>query len=117
MLVGALLEGLGALNGSRKIAEVEGLDIVYIGLYDLASSLGHPGDLDHPEVRTLLVHAVEAILAAGKVPGTVARDAESAIDLLDLGFRFIAYRNDSTLLMQACRNALASFHEIVDVRK
>jgi 4-hydroxy-2-oxoheptanedioate aldolase len=117
MLVGALLEGLGALNASRKIAEVEGLDIVYIGLFDLASSLGHPGDLNHPEVRTLLFRAVEATLAAGKVPGTVARDAESTVDLLQLGFRFIAYRNDSTLLMQACRGALATFREIADGQK
>ena len=113
VLVGGLVEGVSGLSNVNAIADVEGLDIVYLGLYDLASSLGHADDLDHPEVRAVLVESVEAITAAGKVAGTVARDTATMKDLHNLGFKFIAYRNDSALLMQGCRNAVGDFASMI----
>jgi len=108
--VGALVEGTSALSDLRGIASTPGLDMIYLGLFDLASSLGHAGNPDHPEVYELVVHVVNVVNSCGKIAGTVARDKKSMVDLLELGFRFISYRNDTALLMQACRTAVSDFN-------
>ena len=108
--VGALVEGTSALSDLRGIASTPGLDMIYLGLFDLASSLGHAGNPDHPEVHELVAHVVAVVNSCGKIAGTVARDKKSMVDLLELGFRFISYRNDTALLMQACRTAVSDFN-------
>jgi len=111
MFVGALVEGRDALSDLEAIASTPGLSMIYLGLFDLASSLGHAGNPDHPEVRELVAYVVEVVNSCGKIAGTVARDRDSMADLLDMGFRFIAYRNDTAILMQACRTAVSDFNE------
>lgn len=56
--------GEGARN-ARAIAEVPGIDFVSIGIFDLALSLGHPGDPKHPEVRTVIEGIGRDVRAAG----------------------------------------------------
>lgn len=109
MFIGALLEGESALEDVGAIAATPGLDMVYLGLFDIASSTGHADNPDHPDVRRIMARSVDLIRGAGKCAGTVARDPESLKSLLDLGFQFIGYRNDTALLMQACRRAVHEF--------
>jgi 2-keto-3-deoxy-L-rhamnonate aldolase RhmA len=110
--VGALVEGTSAITELSAIANTPGLDMIYLGLFDLASSLGHAGDPDHPEVLELVKHVVDVVNRSGKVAGTVARDSGSTQNLLQLGFRFIAFRNDTAMLMQACRTAVTDFNNM-----
>jgi 4-hydroxy-2-oxoheptanedioate aldolase len=112
MFVGALVEGRSALAELATISATPDLDMIYLGLFDLASTLGHADDPDHPEVRELVGHAVSEIRRSGKIAGTVARDFNSMAELLELGFQFIAYRNDTALLMQACRSAATDFEKL-----
>lgn len=112
IFVGALVEGKSVLSALPAIASTPGLDMIYLGLFDLASSLGHAGNPDHPEVNELVAHVVDVATSHGKIAGTVARDKKSMADLLDRGFRFIAFRNDTALLMQACRSAMLDFDEL-----
>ena len=111
--VGALVEGKSVLSQLSTIASIPGLDMIYLGLFDLASSLGHAGNPDHPEVYELVAHVVDVVNKCGKIAGTVARDKNSMAGLIDLGFRFISFRNDTALLMQSCRTAVSDFDELV----
>ena len=54
----ALIEHGDAVQNIRAIAETPGLDVAFIAPSDLAATLGHLGDSQHPEVR----EAVAAIL-------------------------------------------------------
>ena len=50
-------EGKKAVENLDEILDVPGIDVVFVGPYDLSSSLGHVGEIDHPEVVELsLIH-------------------------------------------------------------
>ena len=66
MLVIAQLETATALENLDDILQVEGIDAFKYGANDLAQSLGHPGQPDHPEVVEAQRAATERIHAAGR---------------------------------------------------
>jgi 2-keto-3-deoxy-L-rhamnonate aldolase RhmA len=112
MLVGVLVEGQEGIANLPQIAATPGLDMVYLGVYDLSMVAGVPGQLDHPDVLKIVRESVEKIEAAGLVAGSVARDREYIQLLWDAGFRFISYRNDATLLRDALAEAVGWYGEV-----
>ena len=52
-------EGQKAIDNLDEILDVPGIDVVFVGPYDLSSSLGHVGEIDHPEV----IAAIKQIIA------------------------------------------------------
>ena len=52
-----------ALNQIEAIAAVDGVDGVFIGPSDLAASLGHTGDSNHPDVQKAIEGAVKRTLS------------------------------------------------------
>ena len=42
------IEGQAAIDNLDEILAVEGIDIVFVGPYDLSQSLGVPGEVEHP---------------------------------------------------------------------
>jgi 4-hydroxy-2-oxoheptanedioate aldolase len=106
MFVGVLVEGEEGLANLDAIAATPGLDMVYLGVYDLSMAAGVPGELDHPRVVETMRESVGRIEAHRVVAGSVARDRGYLQLLWDAGFRFISYRNDAALL----RDALATAH-------
>jgi 4-hydroxy-2-oxoheptanedioate aldolase len=61
-----MIESASALAAAGEIAALDGVDYLSFGLNDLAQSLGHPGEPDHPEVRAAVARAGADIRAAGK---------------------------------------------------
>lgn len=52
-----LIETRAGFDNLESILEVEGIDSVLLGPFDLSSSLGVPGQVDHPEVVSRLQRA------------------------------------------------------------
>lgn len=100
MFVGVLVEGEEGLGNLKSIVRVPGLDMVYLGIYDISMTLGVPGDLNHPKVVKHLKDSVKIIEAQGLVAGSVAPTKEYIKLLHDSGFRFIAYRVDCAILKE-----------------
>src|SRR5450755_211624 len=100
-LTGVLVEDALGLASLAEILAVDGLDLVYLGIYDLSQVLGRPGEVDHPEVLETVSRAVDEINAAGKVAGAVSRDAQHLRWLLETGFRYISYLCDAAILAQS----------------
>ena len=61
----AQLETPAAVAALGGIAAVPGVDAVFIGPGDLSASLGHIGDIAHPEVQGLIEQAASAARATG----------------------------------------------------
>ena len=59
LLVILQLEGVQAISNLDEILEVEGIDIIFIGPYDLSQSLGVPGDIKNPKVLNAMINIVE----------------------------------------------------------
>ena len=96
-----------ALSNLEAIAQVEGVDGIFIGPADLSASMGHPGNLTHPDVLTAIASAIERINASGKAAGILSADEALAQEYLDLGALFVAVGLDINLLVRHT-SALAS---------
>lgn len=97
------IESAAAVRDIDAILTTDGVDAAVIGPFDLSGSLGHLGDITHPEVQG----AIDAVLAAAKrhrVPvGIFCGSAELARGYLGRGFSPIAVGVDSMLLAAAAR--------------
>lgn len=98
-------EGLDRLD---EIASVEGIDLIFVGPYDLSQSLGVPGDIFHPSMVKAVSRALGAISGAGKPAGIFVTSTDEAKRRIDEGFRYIAYSMDSLLFGNACRDFLST---------
>jgi 2-keto-3-deoxy-L-rhamnonate aldolase RhmA len=61
-----MIESRAGLAMAGELAAVPGVDYLSFGMLDLAQSLGHQGNSDHPEVKTAAADASRRIRAAGK---------------------------------------------------
>jgi 2-keto-3-deoxy-L-rhamnonate aldolase RhmA len=80
------------------IARVPGVDGLVVGPYDLSRALGHPGEVDHPEVEARVEAILAAARGAGVAAGGFARDAEAARRLGALGAQVLLVGVDADLL-------------------
>ncbi len=96
-----------ALDRLEAIAQVEGVDGVFIGPADLAASLGHIGNPGHEHVQSAIEDAAKRLQAIGKPAGILTVNPEDARRYIDWGFGFVAVGVDLGLLTRSA-DALAS---------
>ena len=94
---------------SAAICALEGVDVAFIGVNDLAGSIGRLEQLDHPDVRALVRRAEEVILASGKPMGTVPNAGASWRELFERGYQMVAGPHDLALLRDAARRAVQDY--------
>jgi len=86
-----------AMASIDAIAEVEGVDGVFIGPNDLSADMGYLGNWQHPEVWKVMEDAAKRIRKAGKAPGILVGEADGQ-RCLDMGYLFVAVGSDNGLL-------------------
>lgn len=98
----AMIETPAALANVEAIAATPGIDALFIGPYDLSTSLsaGKAQDIMAPEVERAVDTICDAAVKAGKIPGIFCRDAERARAMTQRGFKFITVGNDVGLLRE-----------------
>ena len=64
-----MAETPGAIERLDEIVAVPGIDVINIGVNDVALALGFPGQPEHPEVVKLVDQAIARILKGGKTAG------------------------------------------------
>ncbi|KAK7885433.1 hypothetical protein LTR67_010226 [Exophiala xenobiotica] len=94
-----MLESASGVQNADAILATEGVSGAFVGPFDLRCSLGLPGG-DGTEDRFLdaLKRIVAAGKAAGKPVGIYTGSKEQMVRNLRLGFEFILYLGDSTIL-------------------
>ena len=108
-LVGILVEGKEGLSALDEIAQVKGIDIIYLGLFDICQSVGLPGNVRHPDVLDEVDRCREIIESNGIASGSMATDLEYVKMLKEKKYQFIAYLNDAAAL----KNYFADQIEII----
>jgi 2-dehydro-3-deoxyglucarate aldolase/4-hydroxy-2-oxoheptanedioate aldolase len=102
----ALIETRDGIENVEAIAAVEGIDVLWVGHFDLTNSLGIPGQFTHPDY----LGAVDRLLAAcqrhGKTPGFMVSSAEDGHAQLARGFRCLAYWGDLWIYQQGLRQGI-----------
>lgn len=97
----AQIETPAALEQVEAIANVDGIDGLFIGPNDLAAGMGHPGELKHPRVVAAIERAIDQISAAGKPAGILVSTVEDAAWYVEKGVRIVACGSDVRLLTRA----------------
>jgi len=97
-------ETLEAIQNLGEIVTVEGLDIVFIGPYDLSQALGVIGEPNHPKVLAAIDDIIRIVRAAGKAVGTIASDAEQAMALMAKGVQYICLSSDLGMIAGMGKN-------------
>lgn len=104
----AMIETPTALKNVEAIAATPGIDSLFIGPYDLATSIstGKAQDIDAPDV-VLAINAIrEATVRAGKIPGIYCRDPARALAMAKAGFRFIGVASDLNIVREGAAAVL-----------
>ncbi|WP_432180481.1 HpcH/HpaI aldolase family protein [Streptomyces sp. NBC_00063] len=99
----AQLESPEAVTGAVSIAEVAGIDAVFIGSFDLAVAAGlEPGG---EAAQELVQHAETVCRSAGVNFGRAAATGADAAASLSRGHQFVMVASDAAFLaMSACEN-------------
>lgn len=96
--VGILVEGSEGIENLDAISKVKGIDLIYLGLFDISVSVGLPGELKNKNVIKKIKECQKIIISNGKIPGCMSIDNKYSKMLISYGYQFIAYLNDSYAL-------------------
>jgi 4-hydroxy-2-oxoheptanedioate aldolase len=107
-----LIEDIVAINNLDEILNVDHIDVFFVARTDLAQSMGFVGQPAHPEVDAIVDQAIEQIVAAGRVPGTIVTSATVA-EYVEKGVRFLNV-NYTPWLMSGAEGFLKNFAASVE---
>ncbi len=100
----AHVETRAGLENIEEIVACPGVDVCYVGTFDLSIELGTPGELNSPVV----IHAMERICNACQesevVVGSNGLDPETIVELRRLGVRFFEGPSEISLLRDGIRS-------------
>lgn len=100
------VETRDAVEHLPSILAVPGVDVVLIGPLDLSQSLGYPGQVDLPAVRTVTERVVQQARAASVPVGIYASDVTTLRGWRDFGCRFMLLGTDLHFMASGMRLAL-----------
>lgn len=92
----AMVETSRGVQAAAEIAALPSVDGIFLGPYDLSTSLGSPGDFDSERFVNAVKKVSSACRASGKALGIhqVEPDSGKLRDRFDDGFSFVAYGTD-----------------------
>jgi 2-keto-3-deoxy-L-rhamnonate aldolase RhmA len=109
-LVIALVETATGIANADAILAVPGVDVAWLGHFDLTNTMGITAEFDRPEFKA----AVDSLLAAcrrhGKPAGFLVNSVEMAREWRSKGFRCLSYGTDISVLQTALGDALAALN-------
>lgn len=103
------IESGQAVENAAEIAAVDGVDTVFVGPSDLAASMGHLGEQQHPEVLEAISSTFEAVRGAGKLVGINAFNVQQARQYVEAGASFVCIGADVQQLAGAVRSLVGKF--------
>ena len=101
VIVMIAIETPEGVRNARAIAATEGVDGIFIGPNDLATSMGHMADPSQPDVREAIRTVEEAALAEGKFLASIAAPGADAQAKFDRGYSLLYVFSDTSSLAQA----------------
>ena len=106
-LVIAQIETERGLDRVDEVAAVDGVDVLWVGQFDLSNFLGIPGQFDDPRFDQALRRVVQVATQHGKAAGFMASDGAWIDRVRALGYTMIAVGTDQGLYGAAVRSLVA----------
>ena len=99
------------LDQIEDLTSFEDIDVAFIGPNDLAMSLGHTGEVKHPEVREAIKKVVDVCRDRKIVTGAHYRDIEELLYWKKQGMTVLTYSTDIGLMSEASKTAIKTIKE------
>ncbi|MBV9783192.1 MAG: hypothetical protein JO264_05175 [Acidisphaera sp.] len=103
----ALIETATGIANAEAIMAVPGIDIGWLGHFDLTATMGITGQFDHPDFLAAAATLADACAKHGKPAGILAGTVAMAEAFRARGFRCLSYGTDIGLLQSALSAGLA----------
>jgi len=106
----ANVEGQEGIDNLQEIVQVNGIDVIFIGLFDMSKSLGITGDVQNPKVIQKLDEAIDVIHKYGKKVGTIASNLDMLTVLKDKKIDYLTYSVDTGMIKESYVNMIDKFN-------
>jgi 2-dehydro-3-deoxyglucarate aldolase/4-hydroxy-2-oxoheptanedioate aldolase len=103
-LVVAQIETERGLEDVEGIARVDGIDVLWVGHFDLSNFLGMPAKFDDPRFDAAMRRVAKVARDNGKVAGFMATDPAWIDRVREMGYTMIAVGTDVGLLASATQS-------------
>jgi 2-dehydro-3-deoxyglucarate aldolase/4-hydroxy-2-oxoheptanedioate aldolase len=107
-LIVAQIETERGLDNVEAIAAVEGIDVLWVGHFDLSNFLGIPGGFADPRFDAAMRRVASVAHAYGKAAGFMATDEAWIERVREMGYTMLAIGTDVGLLGTAVESLVAS---------
>ncbi|MGL4642216.1 MAG: HpcH/HpaI aldolase family protein [Cetobacterium sp.] len=111
ILIFLQIETLEGVKNIEEIIEVQGVDGIFVGPMDLATSMGYFCNPQAEEVKEVIRRVEEVTLKKGKILGTVASNFEGAKKLYERGYQMVIMMSDTTSLAKLAIETVKNFSE------
>ncbi len=115
VLVAVQIETPEAVENINEIAQVEGVDLVFIGPNDLSATTGV--EKGSGQLETMIDSVLRASLRRGRPAGIYCSDAAEANKRLEQGFQFVGCASEMGFLEQGAKQAVAELWGRYDVSR
>lgn len=102
-MVIAQIETERGLEQVDEIAAVDGIDVLWVGHFDLSNFMGIPGQFDDPRFDAAMRKVADVARRHGKAAGFMATDAAWIARAREMGYTMIAGGTDTGLLELALK--------------
>lgn len=107
------IESPEGVENAEAIAAAEGVDVLWVGHWDLSHSLGIPGEFQHPRFLGALERVAAAARRHGRGAGAQPGSPAQVEAWRKLGFNVLSWKSDIALYRDALRQELAALRERV----
>ena len=107
----AQIENRSGLENVERIAAVDGIDILWIGQFDLSNFLGIPGQFTHPTFLDAIKRVTETCQRYGKTAAFMVPSVEEGLERMRQGFRCVAYWGDLWIYQQGLKQGVAALKD------
>jgi 2-dehydro-3-deoxyglucarate aldolase/4-hydroxy-2-oxoheptanedioate aldolase len=107
LLLIAQIETVAGVEAIDEIVAVEGIDMLWIGHFDLTTSLGAPGAFNSPAHAAATERVLAAAKGRGLPVGTLANDVADGRALLAAGYAAVVF-GDTLVFTTGLRDSLAA---------
>lgn len=104
VLVSVHIENVQTAEIIQDILEIDGIDVIFCGPWDLSQSLGIPGQTSDPRVTELIDRVIDICNKKNVPVGIFVRYPEEADKWLKKGIRYLTCNTDAGMYVDAVRS-------------
>jgi 2-keto-3-deoxy-L-rhamnonate aldolase RhmA len=96
-----LIESAKGIENLDAIAGTQGVDVLWVGHYDLTQSMGIPGQFQHPRFLEAIRAVIDTAKRHGKQAGILPHNEKQATEWIAAGFNVISWSVDISVYRDA----------------